>query len=184
MPRMSEAEKQKSHQRIVEAAARLIRENGIEATSVSDVMQAAGLTHGGFYRHFESKEALVTTAFNKAVDDVMSDFEKAQEETPKAARENYIDRYLSHDHVADYGNGCPLAALGVEIGRANSSLSDEGHLAIERVRHFLQSDPDSGQSYALLAMLIGTITLARQNEPERDAILNAGRAAISKLGRA
>ena len=64
MPRMSEAEKQKSHRRILDAAARLFRERGIEATSVADVMKAAGMTHGGFYRHFDSKEDLVSAPSN------------------------------------------------------------------------------------------------------------------------
>ncbi|MGB0904935.1 MAG: TetR family transcriptional regulator, partial [Mangrovicoccus sp.] len=67
MARQSKAEKQKSHARILEAAAQVFREKGIEATSLADVMTAAGLTHGGFYRHFASKEALVAAAFHHAV---------------------------------------------------------------------------------------------------------------------
>ncbi|MBT8476236.1 MAG: TetR/AcrR family transcriptional regulator, partial [Alphaproteobacteria bacterium] len=77
MPRMSAQEKQKSHERILKAASRLFRERGIETTSVADVMKAAGLTHGGFYRHFASKDALVAAAFRHAVDEVLSVVEAA-----------------------------------------------------------------------------------------------------------
>ena len=81
MPRMSEAEKRKSHRRILDAASRLMREKGIGSTSVSDVMKAARLTHGGFYRHFSSKDELVAAAFQHAVDDVVKGIEAARSET-------------------------------------------------------------------------------------------------------
>ncbi|MEL6618022.1 MAG: helix-turn-helix domain-containing protein, partial [Pseudomonadota bacterium] len=77
MPKMSADEKRQSHERILKAASRLFRERGIEATSVADVMKAAGLTHGGFYRHFSSKDALVAAAFGHAVDEVLSAVEAA-----------------------------------------------------------------------------------------------------------
>ena len=84
MPRMSEAEKQRSHSRIVDAAARLFRKRGIEATSVADVMKAAGMTHGGFYRHFASKADLVAAAFQHAVDDVVAKVEQADSPAGRA----------------------------------------------------------------------------------------------------
>ena len=114
MPRMSEAEKRKSHDRILDAASRLFRERGIEATSVSDVMKAAGLTHGGFYRHFGSKEELVGAAFRAAVEEVQSEL--------RAARQRYLALYLSTEHLCDRAHGCPLAALGAEVARLDGDV--------------------------------------------------------------
>ncbi|MEZ5913496.1 MAG: TetR/AcrR family transcriptional regulator [Paracoccaceae bacterium] len=90
---MSADEKQKTHERILKAASQLFRERGIETTSVADVMKAAGLTHGGFYRHFASKEALVAAAFSHAVDEVLSDVEAAPSGPDQAsALDSYVAR--------------------------------------------------------------------------------------------
>jgi AcrR family transcriptional regulator len=92
MPRVSNEEKQRNHNKIVDAAARLFRENGIEMTSVADVMKAAGLTHGGFYRHFGSKEDLISAALDRAVDDVL----KEGEEAPEGQRAHWRGTPTSH----------------------------------------------------------------------------------------
>ena len=133
MPRMSAAEKQKSHERILDAAARLFRERGIEATSVADVMKAAGLTHGGFYKHFPSKQALVAEAFRRAAEGLLSGAEaEAAPGRPARAepRARYVARYLSGEHVSDAGHGCPIAALGADlrpfISYLGSHPDDEG----------------------------------------------------------
>ncbi|WP_420333918.1 TetR/AcrR family transcriptional regulator [Roseibium sp.] len=178
MPRMSEAEKLRSHKRILEKAAKLFRERGVDAPSVSDVMQAAGLTHGGFYRHFKSKEDLVVSAFRLAVDDVLANMEAAEtQEERAAAREDYIDTYLSMCHVDNRGNGCPLAALAGELSRGSQDAKAEGLHAVERVSEQLREGTDTGQGIALLALMLGTVTLARLAEEGADAqaILDAGR---------
>jgi len=178
MPRMSEAEKRKSHNRILDAAAKALRENGVEAASVSDVMQAAGLTHGGFYRHFKSKEELVSAAFRKAVDDVLKDMENARASEELAeARRSYIDTYLSHCHVDNRGDGCPLAALAGDLSRSEGGARQAGFAAINRVSHLLSTGVDGQQGTALLALMLGTVTLARLAETQEtaEAILNAGR---------
>ncbi|WP_306144889.1 TetR/AcrR family transcriptional regulator [Roseibium sp. MMSF_3412] len=177
MPRMSEAEKRKSHKRILEKAAQLFRERGVEAPSVSDVMQAAGLTHGGFYRHFKSKDDLVVSAFRLAVDDVLADMEAAvTEEERAAARADYIDTYLSMCHVDNRGNGCPLAALAGELSRGSPDAKAEGLHAVERVSEHLREGTDAGQGIALLALMLGTVTLARLAEREEtvQTVLDAG----------
>ena len=143
MPRMSAAEKQKSHERILEAAARLFRERGIAATSVADVMQAAGLTHGGFYKHFPSKQALVAQAFRHAAEGLLSgaEAEAAPGGPARAeARARYVARYLSGEHVIDAGHGCPIAALGADLARGEGAARAEATRALERMAALLGPD--------------------------------------------
>jgi len=123
--RMSREAKAKHHKEIVKAAAKLLRENGIGGTSVSDLMQAAGLTHGGFYRHFDSKDALVAEASDAAFDQFLSGLEGASDRSKRTnIISNFIDKYLSRGHVANPGLGCPLATLGVEAGREDKAVRD------------------------------------------------------------
>jgi len=186
MPRMSEAEKRKSHNKILEAASRMLRANGTEATSVSDVMQAAGLTHGGFYRHFKSKDDLVAAAFRKAVDEVLSGMEAASNEAEQAeARRDYVETYLSKAHVDNRAEGCPLAALANDIGRGDEEARREGLSAVERVSRLLNAARDDDGGTALLALMVGTVTLARLAETGKGAerILEAGRAGADLLER-
>lgn len=182
MPRMSEAEKQKSHERIIDAAARLFRENGISATSVSDVMQAAGLTQGGFYRHFASKEDLVAAAFERSADELLY---RAEGRTAGEKREDYIAKYLSTGHVADPGQGCPFAANGSEVTRLRDCVRSEASDAIKRISAMLNSTKDktADDGVATLALLVGTITLARlaQSDAEATQIVEAGKVAINRL---
>ena len=183
MPRMSEAEKQRSHGRILDAAALMFREHGIEGTSVADIMKTAGMTHGGFYRHFASKEELVSAAFNHAVDSVVSDMEReTTSEARKRDREAYIETYLSLAHVEDLGQGCPLAAMGTELARAGGTPTRAGANATARLADLLRYDLESrtDQGLAAMALLIGTVTLARLTDTKKDAerTLKAGRTGI------
>ncbi|CTQ57648.1 TetR/AcrR family transcriptional regulator [Roseibium album] len=181
---MSEAEKRKTHERILEQAARIFREKGTETTSVSDVMQAAGLTHGGFYRHFKSKDDLVVAAFRNAVDGVLADMEDAaSDEEREKAREAYIDTYLSMCHVDNRPEGCPLAALAGNLSRGPQDARAAGFQASERVSDQLREGPDTGQGVALLALMLGTVTLARLAETKDTAqsILDAGRAGVDLI---
>lgn len=184
MPRMSEAEKRKSHNRILEEAARIFRERGVETTSVSDVMQAAGLTHGGFYRHFRSKDELVAAAFKAAVDDVLADLENAASDEEKAdTRKAYIETYLSPCHVDNRGEGCPLAALAGDLSRGAPDAKREGYDALERVSQQLSEGGEPAQGVALLALMLGTVTLARLADTDGGAqtVLDAGRTGVGLL---
>lgn len=184
MPRMSEAEKRKSHKRILDEAARIFRERGAEATSVSDVMQAAGLTHGGFYRHFKSKDDLVAAAFKNAVDDVLAEMESAgSAEEKTAARESYIDTYLSPRHVENRGEGCPLAALAGELSRGEEMVRQEGYAALDRVSRLLSQEKEPAQGIAMLALMLGTVTLARFADSRETAksVLDAGQKGVDLI---
>lgn len=183
MPRVSDAEKQKSHQRILDAAAGLFREKGIETTSVAEVMKAAGMTHGGFYRHFSGKDELVNAAFRNAVNDAVGELEKSTDGPARAdARAAYMATYLSQEHVDNRRIGCPIAALGSELARTNGATKGETADAVERVAALLQEGREDQSGYTRLALLVGAVTLARLvDEARSQSILDAAASGVSQL---
>lgn len=130
-PAVETAEK---HARIVEQAARLFRERGFSGVSVGEIMKKTGLTHGPFYNHFASKDALVTECLEH-----ISEKARLQMETwpsDVAGRASYFAAYLSEQHRDDPGGGCPIAALAPEIARAPDTkrvFSSHVRSAIERM---------------------------------------------------
>ncbi|WP_120634568.1 TetR/AcrR family transcriptional regulator [Ruegeria sp. EL01] len=181
---MSEAEKQKSHERILAAAADLIREKGIETTSVAEVMKTAGMTHGGFYRHFADKDELVRAAFRKAVDDVVHGIATAESTRAReAALKAYVDTYLSLDHVRNRKAGCPMAALGSELVRGSEDTSHETAKAVRHVASLLGNTGAPDDGLVRLSLLVGAVTLARLAEDgqQSEAILKAAGVAYDRL---
>src|SRR6266852_3201739 len=124
----------KTRERIVSAAASEFRRNGIVATGLSDLMAAAGLTHGGFYKHFESKDQVVAEACAEAVGSLTEMMTAVAADKPSKAKgglEAVVAKYLSTAHRDDPSHGCPLAALGSEIARCDEktrAASTEGFL--------------------------------------------------------
>lgn len=111
-----------NRERVLEQAARLLRERGIEAAGVNDIMAAAGLTHGGFYRHFASKSDLVAEAVARSLGATAREWREMLaaselESVEPGALEPIVGRYLSEAHRDAPGQGCALAALGAETGR-------------------------------------------------------------------
>src|SRR2546426_10231819 len=107
--------KEESHERIVRAAARAIRKRGYPGVGVADLMKEAGLTHGGFYAHFDSREALVIEAFGYAMDRAVEHWRKLAAETPPEKRlSTIVDSYVSAVHRDDPGRGCAVPTLGAE----------------------------------------------------------------------
>ena len=126
--RMSKEAMARHHDEIVTAASRMLRERGIEGTSVADLMQAAGLTHGGFYRHFDSKEALVAEAAQSIYDNLVQGLAtKAEKMSEVEAVADYVGKYLTRYHVSHPGAGCVMAALGVgrKIEHRNHVIAGE-----------------------------------------------------------
>src|SRR3954469_21021759 len=119
--RQSREEKARTHDRIVEVAARRIREEGIEGPGVAEIMKAAGLTHGGFYKHFASRDDLVAEAADRAFaagNDAMESLTEGGED-PLAA---FVDWYTSADHRDNPGDGCAVVALGSDVPRADARV--------------------------------------------------------------
>lgn len=166
--RMSKEAMAEHHQAIVAAAARLFREAGIDRTSVAEVMQAAGLTHGGFYRHFDSKEALVaeavTVAFDEFIEWLVSQTEK---QGAVDAVEGFTARYLSDAHFRKPGQGCPIPTLGIDLAREDQDARNPFAEGVERLVAALakgmQGNSRQRRAAALrrLATLAGAVVIAR-----------------------
>jgi len=191
MPRVSEAEKQRSHSRILDSAAEVVRERGVEAASLGDIMKAAGMTHGGFYRHFANKEGLVAAAIDRAADDVLSSYEVRRANGDEEAAVDYINEYLSDRHRLALKSGCPLAAVAGEALRADGLVRTATQNAARRTARLLSGPSNAEVSgdeaddlgLATLSVLVGTIVLSRlaRDEGEAQCLLKAGARTINAL---
>ena len=162
--------------RILEAAARLLRERGVEGTSIADVMQAAGMKHGGFYKHFESKQDLVRQAIAAAFAERVAGFDahKAAHGEDAAIRA-YIETYLSQAHVDHPGHGCPVAGFGADAGRDREAYSDAFVAGMEALVTRMGAACDTGREAAIrqLCLMVGAMVVARasgRNRLREDAL--------------
>ncbi|HLZ78438.1 MAG TPA: TetR/AcrR family transcriptional regulator [Sphingomonas sp.] len=185
--------KAQTHARIVEAAAAGIRAQGVEAIRVGDVMARAGLTHGGFYAHFPSKQALVAEAIAQAFEDRYAGFLKHLDDPdPAAALISLIDSYLSNAHVRAPESGCPMPPLAGEVARMPEVARNPMEAGLARLvagiedllsRLGLADAPLLAAS--VMNELVGALTLARlvADEPVRQRILASSRDALrQRLG--
>ena len=165
---------------LLQAASGLFRERGFEGVSISDIAAAADLTHGAFYTHFSSKEALCAEVVEQTVGETVA-FAKA---TPnRRARFAY---YLSAGHAEDRAEGCPLAALGGDVARQSHEIRTAFSRPLDRLFDVLASEEPAGVAHAReraiagLAMRVGALVLARATaDPElRDEILRAAKHAL------
>ncbi|WP_326601944.1 TetR/AcrR family transcriptional regulator [Streptomyces sp. NBC_01799] len=182
MGRVSQAQAQENRKRVVANASRLFREQGT-GVSVADLMKSAGMTQGGFYKQFASKDALVGEATVHAFAQLEARRTAELDEHDgrrDAARQGLIDYYLSTRHRDNAGDGCPAAALAADMSR---DAGDAAHdVYIEGVRDFAQwlaTDDEDG--LARLATLVGALLLARatNGSPLSEEILHAAHAALS-----
>lgn len=171
--RVSREEMEKSHTRIVDGAARLLRERGIESTSVADVMNDAGLTHGGFYRHFKTKDELLAAAVEKAFADLTAALEARFDKFGRdGAVADYHADYLSKPHLDQPGKGCPIAALAGDVARAPVALKAVFGAGVKRLiaklAEGVRGPAQDRQAKAArrLAMLVGAVMIARASDPE------------------
>lgn len=123
--------KDESRRRIIRSAATQFRSRGADAVRVADVMQSAGMTHGGFYKHFEDKDELLADAIASALDDVCTHIERMTAGLPRAAAlRAVIAFYLSEEHLQHPEAGCALAALGTEIARMPGQMKSRASSAL------------------------------------------------------
>lgn len=161
--RRSREETARTRAAAVQAASRLFRERGIDAASVNDVMAELGMTGGGFYRHFESKEALAAEACAEA-------FAKSGLASgPANSAEQMVRGYLSKAHRDAPGGGCPLPALASDMARQPAAVrrtySDGVRSALARLEQLAPSTR-SATRHALLAGLVGALAIARAVDDE------------------
>ena len=190
--RYSREHKQETHTRIVKKAAVLLREKGAHGVGVADLMKEAGLTHGGFYAHFDSREALVIEAFAYAMDRSTERWRQIAAQTPPDKRlAMIVDSYLTAIHRDDPGHGCTVPALGAEIVRESpktrKAFATKLDQMLDMVAEQMGDVPRKTarkQAMAMLATMAGTLLLARiaGNGELSDEILAAGREA--SLGQA
>jgi TetR/AcrR family transcriptional repressor of nem operon len=186
--RYSREHKLETHARIVKKASVRLRERGAHGIGVADLMKEAGLTHGGFYAHFDSREALVIEAFAHAMDRSTEHWRKLTEPVPPEKRLGAIvDSYLTPAHRDDPGRGCAVPALGAEIARENPRTRKAFTAKLEQMIDMLAAQiPDLSpatarkQAMAAIATMMGTVVLARiaGTGAFSDEILSAGREAV------
>lgn len=178
--RKSKQEAAQTRQRIVAAAAAEFRRNGITETGLPDLMAAAGLTHGGFYRHFQSKDQLVAEACAAAADSFTKTIAAVVSHRGKRnGLEAIAAAYRSANHRDDRSRGCPFAALGSELVRADENtraVATEGLLKIVDLiaRQLGGMRPDVAKRRALVAFstMVGALTLARMvTDPKLSTLL-------------
>jgi TetR/AcrR family transcriptional repressor of nem operon len=183
--RVSREATAESKSRVVREASKMLREHGVDAASIADVMKASGMTHGGFYKHFKSKNELVRASVRFAFDDIVGRFDRRETENGEAAAAAaYVAEYLSQEHVAEPGPGCPVAALGADAGRHNEWLGGEFASGVEKLiervsktTENLSRDKRRARSAAIqtLTRLVGAVVVARAvgSGPLQDEILAA-----------
>jgi TetR/AcrR family transcriptional repressor of nem operon len=162
-------QKEKSHKTILASAARLVRERGISGASVADVMKGAGLTVGGFYAHFASKEELVDEALRRTGAELRARLFSRLEEKPEGDRaEVVLKRYLSAAHRDDQTLGCPLPAVSGEIattaGEHRDVLAEEIEALSANLEEVLprnRGSPRRALALGLVALMVGGLSLAR-----------------------
>jgi TetR/AcrR family transcriptional repressor of nem operon len=190
--RYSKEHKLETHARIVKKASVRLREKGAHGIGVADLMKDAGLTHGGFYAHFDSREALVIEAFAYAMDRSTERWRRLAETIPPEKRmAAVVESYLTPLHRDDPGHGCAVTALGAEIARESPKTRKAFAAKLEQMVDMLAEQlPDvprkaaRKQALATLSTMVGTLVLARiaGSGELSDEILGAGRDAA--LGRA
>jgi len=190
--RKSKQEAARTRARIVEAAAAEFREQGIAATGLADLMSAAGLTHGGFYRHFESKAQLVAETSAAAITTMTDRLACAVSgKRGRAGLKAAAAAYLSTLHRDNPRDGCPLAALGSELSRADAqtrSVATAGFLKMVDVlaSQFDQDKPREARKRAIAAAatLIGALTMSRivDDEALSESILRSAAESCSLTG--
>lgn len=168
-PNARTAAKDASHERIVSAAARAIRRSGYDGTGVADIMKEAGLTHGAFYAHFASREAMLAEAADRAgAESVAAVAHVVAGVPPEQGLAALLRAYLSREHVENAEFGCPVAALGSEMPRQAPEVR---RAATRRIKEMIdlvaRQSPDWGQpgaherALATTATMVGALLLAR-----------------------
>jgi TetR/AcrR family transcriptional repressor of nem operon len=172
---------------VLKEAAREIRAKGPEGVGVAGVMARAGLTHGGFYAHFASKDALVAEAIGTMFDSARRRAVQLDGDDPCAALRAYVDFYLSPAHRDSREHGCPLPALSGDLARAETPVRERFGAGVaglsERLAGVLGRIgwPDAqSEATVLLAQLVGAVALARSvgEGAQSDAILARTRDAV------
>jgi TetR/AcrR family transcriptional regulator, transcriptional repressor for nem operon len=179
----SRDDKARSHERIVEIAAARMRESGTAGPGVAELMKAAGLTHGGFYKHFDSRDELVAEAVERALHDnegVMAGLVAGATDA-RAALELFVDWYTSAEHRDTPGSGCAVVSFGADAPRADQRVRSSYTGQVQRyLVHLEELLGDRKRAVTALSTLVGAVLVARAVSPGElsDEILAGARESV------
>jgi TetR/AcrR family transcriptional repressor of nem operon len=191
--RYADTHKDETHRALLKAAAAQLREKGPDRLSVASVMKSAGLTHGGFYAHFKSKDALLTEA-------LADTFARSRERVrrlldglpPKAALATYVDFYVSPEHRDHPSSGCPLTALNSDMPRQTKKFRAAFESGVKEIAHAMADRMDAAGvadaerlAPSLLSAMAGAVALSRSisDKSLSDELLASARTGIkARLG--
>ncbi|RQP21887.1 TetR/AcrR family transcriptional regulator [Albitalea terrae] len=186
MSRTPNSRKEETHERIVGVAARAIRRHGYAGVGVADVMKEAGLTHGGFYAHFDSRDALLVEALERAGRDSFEAVSRAAEQRAGkgvSAFRSLVESYLADAHLASLETGCPVAALACDMPRQSEAVREASAMRVHRLIaavHAALPDVPRAAASVVAGTLVGSLQLARAlgDTAEGRAVLTAARKAL------
>ena len=176
-----------NRERIIDTAAQLFRERGFEGIGVADLMKEAGLTHGGFYGHFSSKEDLITEASARALMRSLARFTKVAERAPSDPLPAIASAYLTSRHRDKPGEGCLLAALGSDVSRqgptVRRAVTDHLRSAVDLLATLIPGKSKAARrqkAISTYATLVGAMVMARavHDRALSQEILEAGLASV------
>jgi TetR/AcrR family transcriptional repressor of nem operon len=160
--------KELSHARIVDVASKAIRRAGYRGVGVADIMKEAGLTHGGFYAHFDSRDGLLVEAMARAGQENIASLSKAIERRLAMGDTRYqalVETYLHEAHLERTENGCVIAALSSEMTRQEDAVRDEARRRVDAMVEFVQTalpdGSDESEASVVTATMVGALQLAR-----------------------
>ena len=184
----SQADKARNRERILEVAATQLREAGLDGVSISDLMKAVDLTHGGFYGHFPSRDDLVAAALDKALTDGEASAVKSGSARGRRTLKSVANSYLSKIHRDNPSAGCAVSALAGDVARSNVQnreiMSKHLEKYFDNISGVIGDECPRDLAISLMCMMVGAVTLSRvMTDPGRsDGVLQAARNAMLQLG--
>jgi len=190
MSRTPTSRKEVSRERILDAASRAIRRKGFHGVGVAEVMNEAGLTHGGFYAHFQSKDVLLSEALGRAGRDASTMLETSMNRLMAAGLSPFralVESYLYGSEIANREKGCPVAALCSEVPTQPDEVADSFRQLVVKLHRLVKQTLPAIQSpeaaWAITSTLVGAVQLARalgDNEVGRSVLVEVKRELLAR----
>ncbi|APO70834.1 TetR family transcriptional regulator protein (plasmid) [Rhizobium gallicum] len=187
--RVSRAQAEANREAVINAASRLFRERGFDGIGLKDLMKGAGLTQGGFYKQFESKDDLAARASRRAMESAIRRWSSVAASSSEPLRA-VVDLYLSGGHRGETGDGCPLVALGSDAARQSPEVRTpfqdgiKAHLQVLEELMPEKGEPDADEkAMVVLSLMVGAVTLSRiMTDPDMsDRVLEAAANEVKRL---
>ncbi|TIP87992.1 MAG: TetR/AcrR family transcriptional regulator [Mesorhizobium sp.] len=170
--RVSRVQAAENRETVINVASRLFRERGFDGIGLKDLMEAAGLTQGAFYKQFASKDDLAAQAARRAMESAFHRWSAAAAANPEDPLAAVIAFYLSMDHRADRMDGCPVVALGADAARQGADVKASFEAGVREYLEMLgnwvgDGEEPSGKAMAILSTMVGAVVLSRAVNDER-----------------